>query len=398
MSPLPSIYRNGSPGQWISFSASGEHSGNRHLFYKKDFELPCFNLCGKSYDDDNSFCLNLDLYADNSIYEIYVNGVAQSANLGNIIPLLPDPFNPVGHTQSDKTSVTLCNNWKAGSNSIVIQVASSATVVGLLVQIPANPPQPPNAHHVTATICEGEHFLFGNQDLTQPGSYFQVFQQPNGCDSNVVMTLTVKPKSLTVIEQAICEGETYAGYSSSGTYTDTFIASNGCDSIQTLHLFVQQKPKPDLGNKTAICNGDTLQLSPGLFSSYLWQDGSMQEFYPVDKPGTYSVTVTNTCGTAWDDILIKDGTCNIFFPNAFSPNKDGKNDSFKILTDLSLQQYQLSVFNRWGQKIFQTSDPSKGWDGIFNGIEQPSSVFIWICIYRRANVTATLKGTVALIR
>ncbi len=84
MSSLPPVYFSG--GKWISFSTNGEHTSNRFFFYKIDIDLPCFNLCGKSYDDDNTFCLNLDLYADNSVYEIYVNGIAQSGNLGNSIP------------------------------------------------------------------------------------------------------------------------------------------------------------------------------------------------------------------------------------------------------------------------------------------------------------------------
>src|SRR3954453_10397674 len=156
MANLPQIYYNNS--RWISFSATGEHSGNRYFFYKIEFNLPCSTLCGESYNDDNSFCLDLDLYADNSIYEIYVNGIPQSGNLGGIIPLKPDPFNPVNHTESDKTAVSLCKNWKAGSDTLIIQIASSATVAGMMVQASVNPPPPPNSDTVSATICEGESF------------------------------------------------------------------------------------------------------------------------------------------------------------------------------------------------------------------------------------------------
>lgn len=397
MGPLDPVYYAGRVSRWISFSLTGEHTSNRYFFYKKDFDLPCFNLCGKSYDDDNTFCLNLDLYTDNSVFEIYVNGIPQSGNLGNIIPILPDPFNPP-RTQSEKTSVSLCKDWKAGNNTLIIQVASSATVVGMLAEAAIAPPPPPDAHLITATICEGEHFLFGNLDLTQPGSYFQTFPQPGGCDSTVALTLTVKPNSHTEISQSICEGETYAGYSTTGIYTDTFQAANGCDSVRTLELFVQEKPRPDLGNITALCKTDSLVLSPGSFLSYTWQDGSTQNPYVVKQPGFYSVTVSNTCGTAQDEILITDGTCNVFFPSAFTPNQDGKNDLFRILTSAVMEQFQLSIYNRWGQEIYRSANPSKGWDGTLNGVEQPSSVFIWICTFRREGITTTMKGKVVLIR
>ena len=296
MSGLPMIYYNSS--KWISFSASGEHSGDRYFFYKTEFDLPCFSLCGKSYDDDNTFCLNLDLYADNSIYEIYVNGAPQSGNLGNIIPLLPDPFNPIGHTQSDPLSVSLCKNWKSGKNSLIIEIASSATVAGMLAEASINPQPPPDSDTIPENICKGEIFHFGDQNLIESGYYFHSFPRTGKCDSNVVIHLDVKPKPDTTINQSVCEGENYGGYTRSGTYVDTYLAADGCDSTRTLHLTVQEKPKPDLGNKAAICEGDSLLLSPGSFSSYAWQDGSTGEYYAVKKPGLYSVTVTNFCGVA----------------------------------------------------------------------------------------------------
>lgn len=83
MSAVPAVYYR-SPWRdcaWISFSATGKHTADRFFFFRIRFELPCFTPCGKSYNDDNSFCLSLDMFADNSIYEIYVNGVPQSSRL-----------------------------------------------------------------------------------------------------------------------------------------------------------------------------------------------------------------------------------------------------------------------------------------------------------------------------
>jgi gliding motility-associated-like protein len=392
---LPAIYYHSQ--HWISFSTAGEHLGDHYFFYKLDFNLPCKNLCGKSYDDDNSFCLNLDLYADNSIFEIYVNGVAQSANLGNIIPL-PNPFNPLNHTASDKTPVSLCRNWKAGANTIIIELASSGTVAGMMAEASVDPPPPPDANMVTATICEGSDYILGDQHLTKSGNYLQSFPKPGGCDSNVALNLVVQPTSFTEINQTICEGQTFAGYTQSGTYVDTYPAANGCDSIRKLNLAVQGKPVPDMKTRTAFCTGDSLLLSPGLFLSYLWQDGSTGDHFVVKSPGLYAVIVTNACGTTKGETLVADGICNVFFPNAFTPNRDGKNDFFRILTDLRFQQYHLSVYNRWGQKIFETADPAKGWDGNFNGKEQQAGLFIWNCTFKRSNKTTSTKGTLLLMR
>jgi len=395
MSGLPSIYYNRT--NWISFSPSGEHTSNRFFFYRMSIDLPCFNLCGKSYNEENAYCLNLDLYADNSIYEIFINGVPESANLGGIIPL-SNPFNPANHTPGDKTTVSLCKNWKAGANTIIIQIASSATVAGLLVEPAISPLPPPDADSVSTTICEGEAIQFGNLHLTKSGYYFQSFPMPSGCDSNVVLDLTVHPRSFTEIDTSICEGDNYAGYTIGGTYTNTFASVNGCDSVRRLVLSVREKPKPESGITIGLCAGDTLLISPGIYSSYLWQDGSTQDYLVVKNTGLYSVTVSNSCGSATKQYQVKEGICETFFPNAFTPNNDRKNDVFKILTDLKFQEFQLSIYNRWGQQVFNTKNPLLGWDGYLNNKEQPSGTYIWRCIFKRSNLVTQLKGTVILIR
>jgi len=395
MSGLPPLYHNSA--HWISFSTSGEHTNNRFFFFKINVDLPCFNLCGKSFDDQNAFCLNLDLYADNSIYEIYINGVPQSGNLGNIIPL-PNPFNPPGHPQSDKTTVSLCKNWKMGTNTVVIQIASSATVAGLLVEPAAIPLPTAGADTIPKTICDGESVSFGNLLLTKPGYYFQSFPRQSGCDSNVVMHLFVNSKPKTTIDTTICEGGNVEGYSTSGFFFDTYKSANGCDSIRQLRLTVLEKPKPHLPNNIGICATDSLILSPGKFDSYLWQDGSSSNVFVAKTTGIYSVVVSNACGTAHVQTTVENGICSTYFPSAFTPNNDRRNDFFKVLTDLKFQDFHLIVFNRWGHPVFESRSSLKGWDGNLNGKEQPPGTYVWKCTYTRSNVSTQLKGTVILIR
>jgi gliding motility-associated-like protein len=217
-------------------------------------------------------------------------------------------------------------------------------------------------------------------------------------NDSVIVTVNQPSSQLTSI--SICQEENFAGYTTSGIYIDTLVAANGCDSIRTLQLTVLPKPVPDLGSDKEICFGDSLILYPGQFNSYLWQNGSTQNRLTVKQPGFYSVIVINNCGIASDDILIKERICNIYFPTAFSPNKDGINDRFKILGAYNLTDYHLLVFNRWGQKVFETKDYTKGWDGSFNGQAQPSANFVWYCEFKKSgNVNKTaMKGTVVLIK
>jgi gliding motility-associated-like protein len=397
--PIQGYFQSTIGAQWISANPAGQQTGpvERLFFYRISFSLPCSNPCGNSLNNNNAFCLGLDLYADNSIYEIYVNGVAQSPNLGGLIPVV-NPFSPAAPAGTQEFPVELCYNWQAGQNTLIIAVASTPPVEAFLCQQAVE--FPPNvSNYIVATICQGDSFSFGNQILTQSTTAVDTVSQSASCDSIVALDLIVKPSSFTRMVDSICSGQSFLGYSSSGTYLDTFSAANGCDSIRTLSLTVMEPPDPDLGNVSSLCLGDSLVLSPGVFSSYLWQDGSVLDHFVVTKTGTYSVTVTNTCGSATKAITITAGACHINFPNAFTPTRGGKNAVFMVLTSFNLQQYDLSVYNRSGQKVFETHDQGEGWDGSFNGKAQESGTYVWACSFKNnSSVLTTMKGTVLLIR
>jgi gliding motility-associated-like protein len=381
---------------WISINPQGSHTYDRNIYFKMDFELPCFNGCGRSYDSSNTFCLNLDVFADNSIFEIYVNGIPQSSHLGNIIPK-QDPFHFAGAIKSAMTSVSLCQNWKAGTNSIIIQIVSSAPETGFLAQA-STLFQDKNNQFIDSTICEGTVYQFGPKLLKTGGLFSNTYHLSAGCDSIVTLNLHVLPKTNTYIKQTICEGDSLLGYKKTGIYSDTFLSISGCDSIRTLELTVLQKPTPQLGNVTTFCMGDSLKLDPGLFNSYLWQDGSLKQIYSARAPGTYAVTVANSCGTSTASITLTQKNCNIYFPNAFSPNRDGKNDTFKVLTDYVFDRYRLTIYNRWGEIVFETTQPTVGWDGSIKGVAQDTQNFVWVCNYTRAGITSQLNGTVLILK
>jgi len=254
--------------------------------------------------------------------------------------------------------------------------------------------KPKSLFSITQTICEGKSLL----GYTQTGIYNDTLVAANGCDSIRTLNLTVLPKSTSTITQAICKGQSFLGYTTTGIYVDTLVASNGCDSIRTLRLTVDTQPMPDLGPNKELCNGDTLVLYPGKYASYLWQDNSTNSRFIVRQPGSYSVTVTNACGSATDDITLKAVDCVIVFPNAFTPNGDGRNDFFKILNAFNLKEYALSIYNRWGQLVFSTSDFRMGWDGKLKDQPQDPGTFVYYCKYKKDSTDIVTKGSFILIR
>lgn len=214
------------------------------------------------------------------------------------------------------------------------------------------------------------------------------------------VNITVDNSSFQSIDATICEGQSYAGHTTTGIYLDTLGSGGGCDSVRRLNLTVLPKPRPDLGGSKTICSGDSLSLSPGSFDNYTWQDGSHQPSFKVKQSGIYSVTVTNTCGSATSQVQVIAKFCDLYFPTAFTPNRDGRNDLFKILYAYNLSDYHLVIYNLWGQKIFETRDPATGWDGRLSGQLQQQGVFIWFCEFKRpANPEKiSMKGTVTLLR
>lgn len=111
---------------------------------------------------------------------------------------------------------------------------------------------------------------------------------------------------------------------------------------------------------------------------------------------TFSLLSTDSC-TSSKTIAIK-VLRKIHMPDAFTPNGDGNNDAFRIPPNTYLNLKEFSVYDRWGNKIFTTSDITKGWDGRKKGIPQEMGVYVYIVSGADTSGTVLLKGTFLLIR
>jgi gliding motility-associated-like protein len=118
--------------------------------------------------------------------------------------------------------------------------------------------------------------------------------------------------------------------------------------------------------------------------------------------GSYIVTVrSGTACPASDTILIPlDNSCTgIYFPTAFTPNNDGRNDGFGVIGGVgSINSYRLSIYNRWGELVFQTKNPFEKWDGTIRGKKPDSGLFVWRAELTIQGISEKRKGAIMLIR
>jgi hypothetical protein len=192
-----------------------------------------------------------------------------------------------------------------------------------------------------------------------------------------------------------------------GLYTTQLLvqAANGCDATASKDIQLQL-PVAFAGNDTIVSTGQPVQLHATGGLRYEWSPRDFLNtdtvFNPVatlDKDQLYRVKVTNAEGCSdEDDVLIKvvKGP-DVYVPNAFSPA--GRKKLLRpLLVGIQELQY-FSVYNRWGQRVFNTREAGNGWDGRINGILQPEGVFAWVLQAKDyAGRIITKKGTVLLVR
>ncbi len=158
-----------------------------------------------------------------------------------------------------------------------------------------------------------------------------------------------------------------------------------------------------------ICKYDTAYvLLPADVSNINWQpatnallNNKTLRLYPTLNT-SYTVTaerLANCPITETTEVLVKTCPQIVFIPNSFTPNGDGLNDRFRAMPVRPVQSFQLAVYNRYGQKLFETTDPVIGWDGTLKGRQQPAGGYTYYCRYRFAGTTErSEQGYFLLIR
>jgi gliding motility-associated-like protein len=179
-------------------------------------------------------------------------------------------------------------------------------------------------------------------------------------------------------------------------------AANNCGSdFDSVFVSLLPLPYVFIGNDTIIGIKDEVTLDAGNgFASYLWNTGSEYQSITVSDSGNYWVRVSDgTCFNS-DTINIEIVSCDLFVPIVFTPNWDSYNDYFYAVVSDDITDFDLAVYNRWGERMWETTDINGKWDGKKNNTDCATGTYFWVVEYKclLSNKTFTLRGSVTLLR
>ena len=227
------------------------------------------------------------------------------------------------------------------------------------------------------TICKNKNYpvIFNGQILNTSGVYQDTLVNSKGCDSFLFLILTVNDRTMYDTFLTICKNYPviFNGVSRNlpGVYKDTMVNSQGCDSFIHLHLTVMDTTRKDsfltiFNNRFVVFNGQTLNTS-GIYRDTLVNSNGCDSFLVL------SLTVNDTIN-ALADILL---------PNYFSPNGDGENDNW-VLPDAMYSLYpnlKVIIYNRWGNIVWRSTGVyHNDWGGVHqkDNLPVPDGVYYYL--------------------
>ncbi|MGC8866449.1 MAG: PKD domain-containing protein [Bacteroidales bacterium] len=198
----------------------------------------------------------------------------------------------------------------------------------------------------------------------------------------------------------------------------TVYSNAECPNADTLQITIHSLPvaefsfKPD-SIRPLLEEARFLDASFGTSSTikqWYWTFGdgrdtlAMNPLHKFADTGNYAITLRVTDENGCVNQITKNlrvyPELRFFIPNAFTPNQNGRNEVFRPLGKyLKPGKYLFQIYNRWGELLFETTDPNEGWDGKFKGVDSPVGVYIWtITVYDMFNDKEFYKGSVLLLR
>lgn len=172
-----------------------------------------------------------------------------------------------------------------------------------------------------------------------------------------------------------------------------FKASRGqCYKIDSIDIEGLAKPEFDVPQDFLLCDKEEYILNSGVDNAeVIWNGSHNAKYFTLrDYDGTLNVRAENLCGSdsAQIEVELKVCSCDLYFPNAVSPNFDGLNETFGPVSNCDkLIDYTIEIYNRWGQKVYESRDIKQKWDMRYLNEMVPAGTYLYIARY-----TAMISG------
>ncbi|MBX3242579.1 MAG: gliding motility-associated C-terminal domain-containing protein [Chitinophagaceae bacterium] len=267
----------------------------------------------------------------------------------------------------------------------------------------------------------GENISFQTADTVDASFSHQILY---GCELDTIIYTHPGGNDIHTWQWAFEDGSTYTDhhtekiYSVFGEKNASLVVSNGvCSDTVSTVVVLDNELKAAFDAIGFICPEDSIAYkdrSIGRITDWYWEFGNGStsrlqhpdnlRYAPPHTNQIYTVSLTVTDDIGCVDAITKEVTvvtsCYIAIPNAFTPNGDGLNDFLYPVNAYKADNLIFRVFNVYGQKVFETRDHTKKWDGTLKNVPQQSGAYVWTLEYthRDTGRNFDLKGTTMLIR
>jgi len=253
---------------------------------------------------------------------------------------------------------------------------------------------------LTATIAQPPAVCMGKTaklNITLPGTAPWGIDLSDGTNITSYSNISVNPFNIDV-SPAITT-----------SYTVTRVRDayqENSDLSNTVTVTVNPNPYVKLSDQDTLCSEQAVLLDAGQgFTGYRWKDGSTSSQVMATSEGLYWVVITDNNGCqASDTVVLRPCQSLLWVPNVFSPNGDGLNDEFQAKYDPSVSiDFNMLIFNKWGEQIFSTNDINQGWDGTFKGKPCPPDLYTWVIRFKahtnyNFSQKSPIQGNVMLLK
>ena len=376
--------------------------------------------------NDTNICVNdsIILYSNsdiaNSTY-LWSNGATTSS-------ILLVPNNTQSYTLTATSSLG-CSNYDTIEVALVplpnIQISDDTLIcIGTTASLKAS---------------GGVLYQWSNGDIsdiidvapTSTTTYYLTVTDNNSCtaDTSTMVTVANLPNIITSNDTVVCDGTSAYLRASGGinyewsngvntanqyvipltntTYTVTVEDINTCKDSTDVLVEVLDNPIANItSNYDTICRAGEITLTAGGGMTYKWGNGASSQ--SIKETAVHSKLFSVLAINTQDNTNCYDTTslyvvvenCAVYVPTGFTPNGDGVNDIFYAKGIISnTAAFTMIVYNRMGQKIFETNDINYGWDGLYKGQKVQEGVYTWLIQVKEASIKSyELTGTITLLR